>query len=797
MRMFRSSYAALRVAWHRVVGLPAGRRSIVGVLVSRYTARVAVVGTGVGRVAVPLVAFLAVLAFSAAPALAAAPTIVSESAPSPKAEEVRLEATVNAGEEAAGKTTECRYQFGETTASKTELSCEQATIEGGEQGIGLTVPGLKQNTTYHYRLVVKNATGEMQGTEKEVTTALRPEAPVTLSPAQSVTATSAVLEGTLNPGVSAKDGWFFDFSNPGGSSCAEGPATALEPEVTGEALPEHTEATGLEPSMKYLFCMVARNEAGETERSANEVSFTTSPSAPTVDGQSESSVTPFDATLEGLVNPNNQETTYHLEYATDSAFTENVKTLAYGIAGPGVYGDQPVGPVDLGGTLTPATTYYYRVVARNATGEVKGTVAHPVASFTTLTAEKPSVTGERLVGAAGGVSDTIEAQLNPEFQGVASCEVQYVTKAAYEAEATKFSENVGVAGCSLVPPAEEFGAGGLPVPFTAMLGELKEDEAYEYRVVASNATGTFYGAPQALLRTAPQITGAPEVSEITQHTALIEPSTIDPEIEAPLEATYYILYGTGEAGELLSARTSVGSGLAPNPAAPVELHGLAPGTTYHYAVVAYNGNATTTGPQQSFTTSPAEPSTPPVVGSQSAQFVNENSAVIEAEINPGGAETTYAVQYGTTTAYGSSTPGPVAIAPATSAQGTITALTGLAPGTTYHYRIVASNGAGTGYGPDATFTTTGAARTSAFTSFTIPTVPLIVATPAVFPVEGLVVAGTTPKALTRAQKLKVALKVCRTKDRGKGKAKRRKREACEKGAQKRYGPVKKSKKGRK
>jgi uncharacterized repeat protein (TIGR01451 family) len=49
------------------------------------------------------------------------------------------------------------------------------------------------------------------------------------------------------------------------------------------------------------------------------------------------------------------------------------------------------------------------------------------------------------------------------------------------------------------------------------------------------------------------------------------------------------------------------------------------------------------------------------------------------------------------------------------------------------------------------------------------------------------------KTLTRAGKLKAALKVCRTKDRGKSRAKRRKRETCEKAAQKRYGPQKKSK----
>ena len=54
-------------------------------------------------------------------------------------------------------------------------------------------------------------------------------------------------------------------------------------------------------------------------------------------------------------------------------------------------------------------------------------------------------------------------------------------------------------------------------------------------------------------------------------------------------------------------------------------------------------------------------------------------------------------------------------------------------------------------------------------------------------------AKVVEKALTRAQKLKAALKVCRTKDRGKSKAKRRKRETCEKAAQRKYGPVEKTK----
>jgi hypothetical protein len=724
---------------------------------------------------VALGALAGTLGLSVPGALAAeAPSILSESAPSPKAEEARLEAVVNPHSE----TTECHFQYGEASVSEHELECEQGNALGGEeQGVAVNVSGLAQGTTYHYRVLLKNTLGEEAiGSTEAFTTALRPQAPVTISPAQSVTATSAVLEGTLNPSASAKAGWFFDFSNPGGSSCAEGPATALEPEVTGEALPEHTEATGLEPSTKYLFCMVARNEAGETERSANEVSFTTSPSAPTVDGQSESNVTPFDATLEGQVNPNNQETTYHLEYATDSAFTENVKTLADGIAGPGVYGDQPVGPVDLGGGLTPNTTYYYRVVAKNPTGEVKGTIEHPFAEFTTRPAEAPSIEGETLVGAAGGVSDTIEAQLNPHFEGV-SCEVQYVSRETYEA--TGFTAGVSVAGCSPQPPGtESFALEGSPDPFTAILGELQENTAYEYRIIASNATGTTESTPVLLSRTAPQLTGAGSVSEITRHTALVNPADIVPEVEAPLEASYYIIYGTTTAHEQATAHLSAGSGPAPNPVVPVELHGLAPGTTYHYAVVVYNGNATTTSPEAAFETTAAEPlTTPPTIGAEAAQFVNENSATIEGEINPQGQKTTYEVQYGTSTAYGASTPGPTALAPSTTAQGTITALTGLSPGTTYHYRLTATNPAGTTHGPDQTFTTTGARGSGTFTSFPVPTTPLLAITPAGFPAEEH---STPPKPLTNKQKLAKALKACAKKHN------KAKRAACGRQAKRRY-----------
>jgi hypothetical protein len=80
------------------------------------------------------------------------------------------------------------------------------------------------------------------------------------------------------------------------------------------------------------------------------------------------------------------------------------------------------------------------------------------------------------------------------------------------------------------------------------------------------------------------------------------------------------------------------------------------------------------------------------------------SATLLGRVDPNGAATTYVFRYGTTTLYGAETPA----ASAGTANGAVDVaanIVGLAPATTYHYRLIARNRNGTVNGADRAFKT--------------------------------------------------------------------------------------------
>src|SRR5262249_56031212 len=81
------------------------------------------------------------------------------------------------------------------------------------------------------------------------------------------------------------------------------------------------------------------------------------------------------------------------------------------------------------------------------------------------------------------------------------------------------------------------------------------------------------------------------------------------------------------------------------------------------------------------------------------------SANLHGTVDPHGLSTTVRFQYGTTTSYGSRTPNQTKTGNTT--QNVAAIISGLAVNTTYHFRIVATNAAGSRNGADRTFTTSG------------------------------------------------------------------------------------------
>lgn len=129
---------------------------------------------------------------------------------------------------------------------------------------------------------------------------------------------------------------------------------------------------------------------------------------------------------------------------------------------------------------------------------------------------------------------------------------------------------------------------------------------------------------------------------------------------------------------------------------------LIPETAYRYRITAVSHAGSVTSGAQNFETLPE---VPPTVTTEAAGELTQNTATLNGTVNPhGGSATDCHFEFGTSISYGSSAtcplPGSVTTNVAESRK-----LSGLTPGTTYHYRLVVTTNAGAIEGDDVAFTT--------------------------------------------------------------------------------------------
>jgi hypothetical protein len=152
---------------------------------------------------------------------------------------------------------------------------------------------------------------------------------------------------------------------------------------------------------------------------------------------------------------------------------------------------------------------------------------------------------------------------------------------------------------------------------------------------------------------------------------------------------FHFAYGTSQ-DDLSSRSDEVAAGVVSTDTMESEtLSGLTPDTKYFFEAVADNASASTPASAvESFTTQPG----PPVISNVSVDSITDTTAIVHFSVNPQGSDTTYSVEYGADSTYGQQAPDQPG--DAGSAPGFVdesVTLTGLDPGSTVHFDVVATN----------------------------------------------------------------------------------------------------------
>jgi hypothetical protein len=629
--------------------------------------------------------------------------------------------------------------------------------EFNEGGVGVSVPTgehLTSGATYYYRVLAKNEKGEeSKGRIKHFTFAtIAPDKPIDEKvKAGSITATTATVEGELNPLKAGEEG-SYEFlykvsalSAPAPTACEE---ESRAPEPAGEALGLKEEVVSakleklhqLQPDAKYTFCLRVHNEADE-EATGAPVAFDTKAAPPAIKSGSEttSGVTPFEATLEAEVNPNNQASTYSFEYSTTEAagkLTGTITTVR-GASPLSGFGDQRVS-VATRRVLAAGTNYYYHVVAENAAHEKS---EGEVEEFTTPAAVAPEILSESFSNVKA-TEVTLEGEVNPNYDQP-ECHFEYGDALVSEHEAACTPELLSGTGGRSVGPMKPENGDMVPVPITG----LTSHTTYKYRIVLNYGAGKEITGTEATFKTAIALeTPVEEKAEPVGSSSATLKGALNPAGERKEEPGSYEFVYRQSATECLYVLTPAQeksleeqktttseaklkedrAKLAENKATPLttatgsekeaaeaEVKELLPGTQYTFCLRATNeAGEEALGARETFTTLAIAPA----ITEEFATNTSSNSATLHAKLNPGGTATTYHFEYDTRPygegegPHGTTIPAPDGSAGSGPSVVEVSAeIQGLTAGTTYHYRVLATNEAqgkaNTVAGPDETFTT--------------------------------------------------------------------------------------------
>nr|MSZ50945.1 S8 family serine peptidase [Actinomycetota bacterium] len=301
---------------------------------------------------------------------------------------------------------------------------------------------------------------------------------VALNKISEITHESANFTIDVNPGF-APTTLGFEYSLD--STFASGVLTApVNPDsVSGGVSTLATVAlTGLTPLKNYSFRISAVNESGKTLSQVGSFTTLAAPATkPTPVATTATDVTAYSAVLNGTVMAGNATSTVTFMYSPDSTFATNVNSIA---AAPFQFGGNTATPVSLPiSFLDGGKTYYFKVVAINATATVQSSVA----SFTTPVAPglPPVVTTNPVPTSRKYNSATFVGTVDPQSQTTKVNFIYGSEKSLTSGQKTITLPESPITGSSVVNVSATVTSGLLP------------GNGYYYQFVALNASGVTKG----------------------------------------------------------------------------------------------------------------------------------------------------------------------------------------------------------------------------------------------------------------------------------------------------------------
>jgi hypothetical protein len=291
------------------------------------------------------------------------------------------------------------------------------------------------------------------------------------------------------------------------------------------------------------------------------------------------------------------------------------------------------------------------------------------------------------------VTADLVGEVDPDGAGgIVGCEFKFGTDTAY---------SDGSVPCT--PAASSGSPIASATTVSASLSGLQAGTHYHYRLFVENANGTVVGSDQTFdTLNAVQGVTTGDATAVTKDSAELGGSYTG----EGLDTHYYFQFGTTTSyGQTEPAPPGDDAGTASGPQtlAPIAISGLQGGTDYHYRVVAGNSFGTSFGEDRTFTTAPAVTN----LTTEAATAITNESADLHGSFDADKYDVHYYFEYGPTADYGQVAPAlPGNEVPATAGNVKVTAVSvsGLQPGGTYHFRIVATNAVGKSFGPDEVLT---------------------------------------------------------------------------------------------